>query len=361
MDFTDKIQELAAKVPKQLSHITTEEATKSALVMPFINALGYNVFDPTEVVPEFTADIGIKKGEKVDYALFIDGKLIMLFECKWCSTNLNDVHSSQLFRYFSATDARIAVLTNGVIYRFYTDLEQPNRMDSKPFLEIDLLNLNESLLFELKKLGKSNFDLEEVISRASDLKYTREIKRILNDQLISPGDDFVRFLAAQVYSGKLTQSVREQFQEIVKKAFGQFISDKINDRLKSALSQEAAEASANEMSLSSEEEKAGGEARDKEIDTTPEELEAYYIVKSILRETIDPARIVHRDTMSYFGVLLDDNNRKPICRLHLSGEKKKYLGLFDENKKEERIELQELNDIYKYASRLKSTVAAYEK
>ena len=223
MDLIDKIQELAAKVPKQIGHITTEEATKSALVMPFINALGYNVFDPTEVVPEFTADVGIKRGEKVDYAILNDGKPIMLFECKWSGADLDEVHSSQLFRYFSVTEARIGVLTNGVIYRFYSDLEQVNKMDTKPFLEIDMLNVEDSLISELKKLTKSSFDIDAVISSASDLKYTREIKKVLNEQLIEPEDDFVRYLASQVYSGKLTQTVRAQFQEIVKRAFSQFM------------------------------------------------------------------------------------------------------------------------------------------
>ncbi len=79
MDFIDRIRDLSTRIPKQLEHIQTEEATKNALIMPFISALGYNVFDPTEVVPEFTADVGIKKGEKVDYAIHLDGKPIMLF------------------------------------------------------------------------------------------------------------------------------------------------------------------------------------------------------------------------------------------------------------------------------------------
>jgi predicted type IV restriction endonuclease len=122
MDFIDRIRELASRAPKQLPHIQTEEATKNALVMPFIGALGYNVFDPTEVTPELTADVGIKKGEKVDYAILQDGQPIMLFECKWHGAELKDGHASQLYRYFSVTHARFGVLTNGIIYRFFTDL-----------------------------------------------------------------------------------------------------------------------------------------------------------------------------------------------------------------------------------------------
>ena len=115
MDFIEAIQSLATTAAKRLEHLQTEEATKNALVMPFINILGYNVFDPTEVIPEFSADVGVKKGEKVDYAIIKDGRVIMLVECKASGVDLDQAHASQLFRYFSVTEARIAVLTNGVV------------------------------------------------------------------------------------------------------------------------------------------------------------------------------------------------------------------------------------------------------
>ncbi|MCF8111813.1 MAG: type I restriction enzyme HsdR N-terminal domain-containing protein [Desulfobacteraceae bacterium] len=358
MSFSEKIQSLASQLIKQVEHIQTEEATKSALVMPFINALGYNVFDPTEVVPEYTADVGVKKGEKVDYAVLKDGMPIMLFECKWCGSNLDDVHASQLYRYFSVTDARIGVLTNGINYRFYSDLDAANKMDSKPFLELSLASLNEPLIAELEKLTKPSFDLEEVISTASDLKYTKEIKKILADEYASPSDDFVRLLASQVYSGKLTQSVRKQFAETVKTAFNQFITDKINDRLKYAMEKETASAGTAQEESQPAEEKP---SEDKKTPvTTAEEMEGFHIVKAILRETVDPSRIAPRDTLSYFGILLDDNNRQPICRLYFNRETRKYLALIDENKNEEKVLIEDLNDIYQYCDRLKETVKIYD-
>jgi hypothetical protein len=82
MNLSEQLQTLAAKTSKLCSILQTEEATKNALIMPFINILGYDTFDPTEVIPEFVADVGIKKGEKVDYAIVKDEKIIMLFECK---------------------------------------------------------------------------------------------------------------------------------------------------------------------------------------------------------------------------------------------------------------------------------------
>ena len=219
MDFIDKIKVLAERIPQQVVHIHTEEATKNALVLPFINALGYNVFDPTEVVPEFTADVGIKKGEKVDYAIFQDGKPIILFECKSIGTNLATAHASQLYRYFSVTDAPIAVLTNGTQYNFFTDRDETNRMDSKPFLVIDLLDIEETLVSELKKLCKGSFNVNELLESANELKYTREIKQILDQQLESPSEDFIKFFGAQIYDGRMTQRAREELGLVVKGAF----------------------------------------------------------------------------------------------------------------------------------------------
>ena len=152
MDFIEKIQDLAKKIERQRTIITTEEATKTAFILPFINSLGYDVFDPSEVVPEYTADIGIKKGEKIDYAIMKDGKPIILFECKSCESNLDETHTSQLYRYFSVVEARIACLTNGIIYRFFSDLENTNQMDSRPFLEFNILDYQKMAIIQMLRM-----------------------------------------------------------------------------------------------------------------------------------------------------------------------------------------------------------------
>ena len=360
MDLIDQLQDLAKKILRLREQIETEEATKTAFVMPFIGSLGYDVFDPNEVVPEYTADVGIKKGEKVDYAILRDGKPVMLFECKKCDENLEGIHVSQLFRYFSATEARIGVLTNGIVYRFFSDLEKTNQMDSAPFLEFNLLDMQESLLSELKKLTKPSFDLDEVLSTASDLKYTREIKLFLDEQVTEPSQDFVRFLAAQVYPGSKTQSVLNQFVPITKRAFLQFINDHISKRLKSALGGDDPSAVMVQSTEESRETEgnSGGSEGDKRIETTEQELEGFHIVKALLREVVGPERVVHRDTISYMGILLDDTNRRPICRLHFN-RRQKYIGLFDAEKVETRYAIETLNDIYQYADQLKATAESY--
>ena len=356
MDFIEELRNLSARITRQRDVIQTEEATKNAFVMPFINLLGYDVFNPTEVVPEFTADVGTKQGEKVDYAIFKDDEVIMLIECKKCGTDLSDAHTTQLYRYFSVVHARIALLTDGIVYQFYTDLEESNIMDAKPFLEFSMLDIQQQWVNELKRFTKSGFDLDATLTAASDLKYTKAIKQTLMEQLESPSEDFVRFFLSYVYSGVKTQTVVQQFTDIVKRALNQFLNEQINQRLQSAIER----GEATEESVEDEEpDESDDNDISARIQTTEEELEGYYIVKSIVREVVASERIGHRDTIRYMSVVLDDSSRKPICRLHFNSAKK-YLGLFDEDRNHERFEIESIDDIYEYAEELKATAQRYD-
>lgn len=348
MDLQNQLKALSDKVHKLKEQITTEESTKHAFVLPFINLLGYDTFDPTEVVPEYTADIGLKKGEKVDYAICQNGDPIIIVECKNWNQKLN-AHNSQLFRYFHTTKTRFALLTNGIEYQLYADLEAPNKMDEKPFLEFDITQLKENTINEIAKFHKSEFNVAEIVDNASALKYTKEIKKLIADELQSPTHEFVRLFASRVFSGRLTEKVMGEFTELVGKAFTQTISERVNDRLKAALSKEAEK---------QEEEEKVPEKQTK-VSTTEEEMEGYGIVKAILRRKLPIERIFHRDTQSYFGVLLDDNNRKPLCRLHLNGGNK-HLGIFDNNREETKHLIHTVDDIYRYEDELLETVDYYE-
>tara|TARA_Y100000815_G_scaffold256769_1_gene264732 strand:- start:892 stop:1968 length:1077 start_codon:yes stop_codon:yes gene_type:complete len=357
MDIIDKLSELASKISKQKSAIQTEEATKTAFIMPFINnVLGYDVFNPLEVTPEFTADVAIKKGEKVDYAILKDSEVQILVECKKLGDELNLKHSGQLFRYFSVTNARVAVLTNGQVYKFYTDLDAANKMDEKPFLVLDLLDIDDHVIPELIKLTKPAFDIESIINAAGELKYVSQLKRLLAQEMASPSDDFIRLFASRVYEGPLTLKVREQFALLTSKATKQFLSDKVNERLKSALNSSKREL--NDAIEEAEDSPVAIGQDDDGIFTTVEELEAYNVVKAIVRSTVDVKRISARDTKSYFGVLLDDNNRKPICRLHFN-RSQKYLGLFDAEKNETRHPVDSVDDIFQFSDALRETISYY--
>ncbi|EHN8760367.1 type I restriction endonuclease [Enterobacter asburiae] len=357
MEFTERLNALSNKIKQQLDVINTEEATKTAFVMPFIhNVLGYDVFDPSEVTPEFVCDVGTKKGEKIDYAIMKNNDVQILIECKKIGEPLNINHASQLFRYFHVTNARISILTNGQNYKFFTDLDAPNKMDEKPFLEVDLLDIDENIIPELKKLTKSSFDLESIINAAGELKYVSQIKKILHSQLNNPEDDFVKFFASRVYDGILTQKVRESFFNLTKKAASQYINDQVNERLKSAITgiTPAIIDTPNESSQIEEDEHKD----ENDVVTTLEELEGYHIVKAITRAVLEAPRITHRDTKSYFGILVDDNNRKPLCRLHFN-RTQKYIGLFDIEKNETRHPITTVDDIYSFADILKATAALY--
>lgn len=333
--------------------------------MPFLhNVLGYDVFDPTEVVPEFTADTGIKKGEKVDYAILKDGQVQILIECKKYNENLSTKHSGQLYRYFSVTNARIGVLTNGAQYQFYTDLDAPNKMDEKPFLILDLEDIDEHIIPEVIKLTKSSFDVESVVDAAGELKYLSQIKKIIGEQFSEPEEDFVKFFASRVYDGVLTARVKLSFKEITTKALRQFLNDGINARLKSAIGSSVSTGtqtiSTNDIQNNEEENTQEVESEKSNIETTIEELEGFNVVKAILRQRFDVGRIIARDTKSYFGILLDDNNRKPLCRLHFN-TKQKYIGLFDENKKETRHPIETIDDIFGFTELLLSATSIYDK
>jgi predicted type IV restriction endonuclease len=353
MDFKDEIKQFGDRVEKLKAQISTEEATKNAFIMPFIKALGYDVFDPLEVVPEYVADIGIKKGEKVDYAILKDGHPTILVECKHWGENL-DVHNSQLFRYFHTTKAKFGLLSNGIVYRFYTDLVEKNKMDEKPFLEFNVTDIKDNQIEELKKFHKSYFDVDNIVNTASELKYMNELKTFINVEFQNPTDGFVRHFAKQAYPGILTAKLMEQFTALTKKSIQQYINDLITERLKSALKKENDDEKTTEQELV-----LTDAATESKVETTTDELEGFMIVKTILRQKISSSRIAYRDAQSYFAILLDDNNRKTICRLYLNGGKK-YFAFIDDQKKEVKNEITTLDDIFNFAELLHQIVANYD-
>jgi hypothetical protein len=365
MDLIDKLQALSAKIKKQKDAIQTEEATKNAFVLPFIGALGYDVFDPEEVIPEFTADWGTKKGEKIDFAIKIENKVVMLIECKSCNSFLDDSHASQLFRYFSTLDARLAVLTDGVRYRFYSDIEEKNKMDSTPFMEFNLLNVQQDLIPELKRLTKQSFNLQEIVLVAGDLKYTGKIKRLCSEQFQNPSEEFVAFFAKQVLQGGkvLTKSVREQFTAITKRALTEFLNDTINNKLRSAMAQSTPPVTVLPQPGAPTEgagEPVVASPPSRSPERREEELEGFYIVKAILSQVIDPKRIGNRDTANHFNIRLDESQKKTICRLGLE-KAPKYVVFISEQKEEERVPIETVSDLFRHADRLKATVAFYER
>ncbi len=351
MELNDKIYNLSERIIQLKSNIQTEEATKQSFILPFFQVLGYDVFNPLEFVPEFTADVGIKKHEKVDYAILQDGNPLILIEAKPCTEKL-DKHASQLFRYFGTTKAKFAILTNGIVYKFFTDLEQPNIMDTKPFYTLDMENLSDQAISYLENFVKSNIDIDNILNTASELKYMSLIKSVFKELAENPTDDFIRLLLnSGVYDGVKNQKTIDKFKPLVKRSINQYINEKMSSKFKETLSISESDDVDKGNKVEPEEEKS-------KIVTTFEEMSAFAIVKSILRKSIDVSRITYRDTESYFGVLLDDNNRKWICRINLDS-RNKHIIISDASKKGIRHELKNLDDIYDLENDLIESASKY--
>ena len=357
-DLFNKLNELSHRIDKLKEQTQTEEATKMSFIIPFFSTLGYDVFNPCEFVPEFTADVGIKQGEKVDYAIIKDNCPIILIEAKHWRENL-DNHTNQLYRYFSVTNSKFGILTYGIEYRFYTDLEEANKMDTQPFLIINLENLKESSVAQLKKFTKDTFNVDDILTSAEELKYTNSISTYINKLYNEPDEEFVRFVLKEVYSGQKNQNVIEKFTPIVKKAFNLVVSELINDKLKTAFEENAPKV---EIAATSEPETAPELAPEKgsKIVTTEEELQAFYIIRGILSEITAVQNIIYKDTESYFGILFTNNVRKWICRLKLSDNRKLLILPNPEDVKSDiKYTLNNIDDLYNFKNELKSSCSRF--
>lgn len=350
MDFIDELKQFSKRVESIKDNIQTEEATKTSIIMPFFSMLGYDVFNPSEFCPEYTADVGIKKGEKVDYAILKDGTPIILIEAKWIGEKLQK-HDSQLFRYFGTSKAKFAILTNGQIYKFFTDLEEANKMDEKPFLTIDVLDIKDPQISELKKFCKSNFDIDAIFDIASELKYVNAFKNLFLEQLQSPTDDFVKLFLNDIYSGVKTQNVIDKFRPILKKSLNQCITETMNDKIKTVLDKN--DAAEEEQPDSPEEQK-----REKNITTTDEELEGYFVVKNILKDVVSMDDIFYRDNESYMNVLYKNSRNKWICRFVFT-DTQKYILIPDKDRKPVRYNISNVYDIQNYKSQLVESLKQY--
>ena len=352
MDFIDQIKLFSKKVEKLRNNIYTEEATKTSIIMPFFSLLGYDVFNPEEFSPEFTADVGIKKGERVDYAIKLNGDPMILVECK-CVDKILQKHGSQLFRYFSASKAKFAILTNGYEYKFFSDLDAPNKMDSIPFLEFNLLNLKDYQIAELKKFHKTNFNINKIIEDASILKYSNEFKNVFSEQLQNPNDDFVKFFLSRTYDKVKTKKVIDNFRLILKKALNDYISELMNEKIKLALNNESAEETKNiDMEIAEKNKKDY-------IVTTQEELEAFVIVRTLLSNIVNVKDLNYKDTGRYFAIIYKNKVTRWICRFYLNSPTNKYVELNVHGKENVRFNIKSIYDIKNVKKQLEDIVSRF--
>ena len=355
----DMIKQISDRIPGIKDRLESEEATKQSLVLPFLQALNYNIFDPYEVNPEFKADIGIKNNEKVDYAIMSNDIPVILIECKPANIALgNSKQYTQIYRYFNATPAKIGIITNGVEYRFYSDLDEPNKMDDTPFLQINLADFNVNLVDHLRKFVKG-FDVEEAIESASNIRYTNKMKAVILQQYYDPEDDFVEWLGRRVYSGRITQQARNKLARLARRAFHEVMSDHVSATLKTA--QDLSLIPLDEVDID-ESEMLLEDSRG--IVTTAEEIEGHEIIKDILKDILQPERIVMRDNKSYCAIVVDNNSRKQLCRFYFDGAVKR-IAVFDGSVSEHgsqvetKYDVEEIRDIYEHSSIIQMTASRY--
>lgn len=359
MSIEQAITSLAARVRELKPIIETEEATKTAFIIPFIsNVLGYDVTDPREVIPEYTADIGVKKGEKVDFAVKSGADFHFLIECKKIGDPLSLDHANQLVRYFNVTDTEFAILTNGEVYKFYAQLDAANRMDEKPFMTLDLGNIDARQFPHLEMCTRKHFNPEALAANAEELKYIAELKKLISTQLQNPDAELVKMLAATVTTKRMTAPNLEYFTRMVTTASSQFLKDEVNRRLRSAQDYDGPTSTPNRALVTADEDP--NPAVDEslpDIITTEEELQGHSIIRAICCSEVPVQDITMRDAKSYCAILYKDNNRKPITRFFFD-RKVPRIAIFDAEGEQEYFDLEAIEDIYLHADLLRSRVHA---
>lgn len=343
MGFAEELRALSEQVRRRIANVKSEEATKQALILPFFQVLGYDIYDPSEVQPEFIADFAKKKAggafEKVDYAILREGAPVILVECKVAGAEPQD-GDGQLARYFNATTTvKVGVVTNGTRYRFFTDLQAPNVMDPAPFLEFDMLSFIDRDAENVRAFTKALFNAAAVQSYAEDIIYTQRIMALVDRTLRDPSESFVRYLLGEIdlVSGRVTAKVVERFQPIVRRSIQSTIVEMMTRGFQQEIASDApapsvaptaaagaavpvVPAAVIAAGVSSATDSSPGEGG-RQVVTTAEELELFEAVKAICAESWVKSPIAYKDTVTYFGINLGKVQRW-FVRAFFNGPKK---------------------------------------
>lgn len=275
--FKEKIRQFSAQLNERLSQIKGEEATKHSCVLPLLQLLEFDVWNPLEVKPEYVSDFVTKSKagplEKVDYCLNINGEPSYFIECKSLQENLNK-HTAQLARYYNASpNVKVAILTNGTHYKFYTDTLETNILDPLPFFEWTITDLTDDTLDLLALFSKTKYNKGIIRSIAERAVEKDKIENYLNVLFNSPSDAFIKFIIMELsLSNRCTDKVIDKYRDLIRGVLSKnsvVVTDKIEPK----------------------------------IVTTEEELQIYSIVKTIC----DTDTLTYKDTINYFSILTEKN------------------------------------------------------
>lgn len=309
-----KLKQKIESVGKRLQG--NETGTRTSFINPFLEYLGYDSRNPLEVVPEYTADVGSRRGEKVDYAVMLDDKPIILIEAKPLGANLRTEQASQLRRYYHVTDAKIGLLTDGRIYHFFLDTTRKNVMDEDPFFTLDVCDTNESEIGVLFGYSKSQISdtLGGIDRQANVLKNKSQIKEILAKEIESPSNDFAEFWLRQISpKARATTNKLNDTKEVVRVAVKEFIDEKVV-----ALFNEATDVA--RQKNKPEATKKATSSSTGEYFSTEHEKNAFAVIKGILASAgCDQTQLYSRAMKSVTQCLWDNSIRCKVVTLHLRG------------------------------------------
>lgn len=313
--FYQEVLKHAQHIADVGEHCTTEETTKQALILPLLGILGFSPYDPTKVRAEYFADLpGIKSGERVDYALFCQSLPVMLIEAKSYKENLNN-HAPQLMRYFNASpEVEFAIITNGLEWRFFTDLKNKNVMDEKPFLTINFKKLDKNKINTLFGFHHDTFQPETLRLLAEENTYLSAFTKTILNSLKEVDLDFVRYIASRSNTGRqLTQKFIESITPLVKQAVQKAVSEMIISSLSTPPS-EPSETETEDANVLSD----IIDPLNEKIVTTVNEQTLFNMVLVLLGEETD---IEYKDTESYFSILYQGKTNRWLLRYYENKQK----------------------------------------
>lgn len=317
-EFHNKISAHAQHVLRVGEHCTTEETTKQALILPMLDILGFHAYDPTKVRAEYSADLpGVKNGERVDYALFCQSIPVILIEAKPYNENLNN-HAPQLMRYFNASpEVEFAVITNGREWRFFTDLNNKNVMDDKPFLTINFEKLDQTKITKLSRFCHDNFQADTLRVLAEESVYLSSFTKTISKSLKEVDADFVRYVASHANIGRqLTQKFIDNITPLVKQAVEKAVSEMVVSGLSNNAPetiQPAQELKENNENTSEEEMVDIVDPNNSKIITTVREQTMLYFTELLLGEN---EQFEWKDTESYLSILYQGKTNRWIYRYY---------------------------------------------
>lgn len=353
MSLDNALEELQVAAERYKDSNLNEAQIESAFIRPFIVALGYNDRDAFEVEPQFSTAYGDTRKFKVDFAIVLDDSPAILIEVKKQGHPLDD-RPDQLAFYVNSTDARFGIYTNGIVYKFFSDLDEEKKMDMRPFMEINLTDMDEMSAKALNRFTKDSFKVERAVEAAGTLKYTRGMRQVLAQNYENPDDAFIQWLGKQVYDGMFSKKIKDHFTPMVRNAFRGFVNERANMALQSAMKKDIDGGDVPEVET---DEDSISEENDKGIITTAEEVEGWMIAKSIigatLRSQLDPSRIGYKDYKGFFKIILDGKPSQEICRFYFNNSSKKQVRVFDNEDEQATHSIQSLDDIYQFSEQIR--------